>query len=56
MARQEPLDHKPQKIAEVRLETELITSPFGDQRLFFKHEKKKDDFDVEGSCAFPKLN
>lgn len=53
MARKEPLDHKAEKIAEVRLESDIVTSAFGDQRLFFKHEKKKTDFDVQGSCAFP---
>ena len=27
------------KIGEIRLNSEIITSPFGDQRLFFQHER-----------------
>ena len=35
MARENELQHKGMKIAEVMLDSDLTTSAFGDQRLFF---------------------
>ena len=32
------------KIGEIRLNSEIITSPFGDQRLFFQHERMNLDW------------
>ena len=38
-----------QHIANVRLVTDLITSKFGDQRLFFQHETMKFDFEYDNT-------
>lgn len=38
-----PLGGQKVKIADLRLLTPLVTSPFGDARLFFQHETTKND-------------
>ena len=35
-----------QHIANIRATSDTITSLFGDERLFFQHERKRDDFDL----------
>ena len=35
-----------QHIANIRATSDIITSLFGDERLFFQHERKRDDFDL----------
>ena len=56
MARESALDHKGKQIATIVTKSEVITSSFGDQRLFFKHEDKKLDQDLTQLCPFPSFD
>ena len=40
-----PQGSRVEHIANIRATSEIITSAFGDERLFFQHERKKHDFE-----------
>lgn len=53
-----PQGSKVQHIANIQLNSQLITSDFGDRRLFFQHEKMNKDFDKRRNWRnyVPRLN
>ena len=44
-------DSEPEQIAKVYLESDLVTSTFGDTRMFFEHMDTKRDFKYLSSAS-----